>query len=271
MAIRFSVLSSGSTGNATLIECESLRILLDAGLSAKRLEFLLTAQGIDPGSLSGVLVTHEHADHVHGLGAFARKHKLPVYANLKTWNALDRTVGDLEEGQRKHFITGETIVFGSMTVESFPISHDAAEPVAYNFYDGQAKLSIATDIGYMSPIVREKIKDADVIVLEANHDIQMLRVGKYPWNIKRRILSDVGHLSNEAAGEALCDVISARTKRVYLAHLSREHNMLDLAKLTVNNILYDSGVYADGRNVTLMDTYYDRPTAWDRVESMAVV
>jgi phosphoribosyl 1,2-cyclic phosphodiesterase len=266
MGIRFTILSSGSTGNATLIEHGEWRVLLDAGLSAKRIEQLLAERGVAPEGIKGILVTHEHSDHVKGLGAMARKYKLPVYANMNTWNELDRAVGDLSDDQRVAFKTGDVLSFGELNVESFPISHDAAEPVAYNFQVGNVKLSIATDIGYMSPIVREKIRDANVLVLESNHDVDMLRVGKYPWNIKRRILSDVGHLSNDAAGEALCELVSERTKRVYLAHLSRDHNQLDLAKLTVNSILSESGVSTEERPVRLMDTYYDRSTAWDAVE-----
>lgn len=265
MGIRFTILSSGSTGNCTIVECGHHRVLLDAGLSARRIEQLLKERGVAPDKLNGILVTHEHSDHVRGLGALARKYQLPVYANMNTWNQLDRAVGDLSDDQRVAFKTGEVLSFGELSVESFPISHDAAEPVAFNFLSGEAKLSIATDIGYMSPIVKEKIKGADVLVLESNHDIQMLRVGKYPWNVKRRILSDVGHLSNEAAGEALCELVSERTKRVYLAHLSRDHNQLDLAKLTVNNILSESGVSTEERPVTLMDTYYDHSTEWDSV------
>lgn len=266
MGLRFTILSSGSTGNATLIENGEWRLLLDAGLSARRIEQLLLERGMNPADLRCILVTHEHSDHVRGLGAMARKYRLPVYANKNTWSALDPAVGDLDDGLRKTFATGDMLAFGEMSVESFPISHDAAEPVAYNFHAGRVKLSIATDIGYMSPIVKKKVQDADVLVLEANHDIQMLRVGKYPWNVKRRILSDVGHLSNEAAGEALCELVSERTKRVYLAHLSRDHNQLDLAKLTVNTILRESGVSTEERQVRLMDTYYDRSTNWDAVE-----
>ena len=267
MSLRFTILASGSTGNAAVIEHGGVRVLLDAGLSAKRLEELLGARGVQPEDLQGILVTHEHSDHVRGLGALARKFKLPVYANMNTWNALDRMVGELPDDQRVAFRTGDALKFGDLLVESFPISHDAAEPVAYNFTAGGFKLCIATDIGYMSPAVKEKARDADVLVLESNHDVEMLRVGRYPWNVKRRILSDVGHLSNEAAGEALCELISERTKRVYLAHLSRDHNLMDLAKLTVNNILRESGVSTAERPVRLMDTYYDKSTEWDDVGS----
>ncbi|WP_199616952.1 MBL fold metallo-hydrolase [Paenibacillus alkalitolerans] len=265
MGIRFTVLSSGSTGNATLVECGDRKVLLDAGLSMKRIEQLLAERGVRADELSCMFVTHEHSDHVKGLGALARKYSLPVYANAKTWNELDRLAGDISEEQRRTFVTGESVCVGELTVESFPISHDAADPVAYNFCADNFKLSIATDIGYMSPVVKEKIRDADVLVLESNHDIQMLRVGKYPWNVKRRILGDLGHLSNDAAGEALCELLSQRTKRVYLAHLSRDHNQMDLAKLTVHNILKESGISTMERPVRIMDTYWDRPTEWDWV------
>lgn len=267
MSIRFTILASGSTGNSTVVEYGGVRVLLDAGLSAKKLEELLGARGVSPGELHCILVTHEHSDHVRGLGAMARKFNLPVYANMNTWNALDRTVGDLPDDLRVAFRTGDRLSFGELEVESFPISHDAAEPVAYNFMANGVKLSIATDIGYMSPVVKEKTRDADVLVLESNHDVEMLRVGRYPWNVKRRILSDVGHLSNDAAGEALCELVSERTKRVYLAHLSRDHNQMDLAKLTVNSILKESGISTEERPVRLMDTYYDRSTEWDDVGS----
>lgn len=269
MGIRFTVLSSGSTGNATLVEVGDCRVLLDAGLSMKRLEQLFAERSVAAADISCVLVTHEHSDHVKGLGALARKYGMPVYANMKTWNALDSSVGELSDDQRKTFTTGESFRLGSLTIEPFPISHDAAEPVAFNFMTETVKLSIATDVGYMSPVVKEKTRDADVLVLEANHDVDMLRVGRYPWNVKRRILSDVGHLSNAAAGEALCELVSRRTKRVYLAHLSRDHNQLDLAKLTVNTILRESGVSTEEHPIRLMDTYYDRSTEWDWIDREA--
>ncbi len=263
MDIRFSILSSGSTGNVTIIEMGECRLLLDVGLSVKRVEQLLIQQGVPPATITGILITHEHADHVRGLGSFARKYKVPVYANHKTWNALESIVGDMPEKSVNILHTGEMLHFGQMKVESFPISHDAVDPVAYNFMLNGQKLSIVTDTGYMSPAIRDKIREADVLVIEANHDIQMLRVGKYPWNVKRRILSDLGHLSNEAAGEALCEIITAKTKRVYLAHLSQQHNMMDLAKLTVHSIIYENQINTSAWAVELKETYPNRSTAWD--------
>lgn len=159
--------------------------------------------------------------------------------------------------------TGGAVEIGSLAVQSYAISHDAAEPVGYCFHDGEEKLGLATDLGYMSDKVKQQLKDCDVLILESNHDIELLRMGRYPWNIKRRILSDIGHLSNEAAAEGLFDILSSRMRRVYLAHLSRDHNMLDLARMTVSDILEQHGVRCGQNGPVLMDTYYDRPTGWD--------
>ncbi|TVY10728.1 MBL fold metallo-hydrolase [Paenibacillus cremeus] len=265
MGIKFSVLSSGSTGNAMVVATDEGKVLIDAGLSAKKVEQLLKERGMSAADLDAILVTHEHADHIKGLGAVARKFDLPVYANEKTWEALDKQIGEIVEANRCVMQTGEILEFGSLQVESYGISHDAAEPVGYCFYEGEQKLSLATDLGYMSSKVKEKIQDSDVLVLESNHDIEMLRMGKYPWNIKRRILSDLGHLSNEAAGEGLVDVMTERTKRVYLAHLSRDHNLMELARLTVSNVV-DDKLAPDDHRAKLMDTYHDRSTAWDRLD-----
>ncbi|CAH0121346.1 MULTISPECIES: MBL fold metallo-hydrolase [unclassified Paenibacillus] len=265
MGLRFTVLSSGSTGNATVVENEDARLLVDAGLSAKRVDELLQERGVSGEELDGILVTHEHSDHIKGLGALARKYDLPVYANEATWEALNKHIGEIAEEKRIVMNTGEALDFGTLRVESYGISHDAAEPVGYCFYDGDEKLSLATDLGYVSEKVKQAIEDSDVLVLEANHDIEMLRMGKYPWNIKRRILGDLGHLSNETAGEALCELATGNTRRVYLAHLSREHNMMDLAKMTVRDVMESNGYFFKDSELQLRDTYYDRPTPWDKV------
>lgn len=265
MGVRFSILASGSTGNSMIVESQENRILIDAGLSMKKIEQLLQERQTQLNAIDAVFITHEHSDHIKGLGALARKHRLPVYANSRTWAELDKLIGDIAEEQVRVMETGERIQVGTLTVESFAISHDAAEPVGYCFYEKDLKISLATDLGYMSPKVKEKIADSDALILEANHDVEMLRIGHYPWNIKRRILSDTGHLSNEAAGEALCELITSRTRGVYLAHLSRDHNLLDLAKLTVQHILQENGILNKYRQIQLMDTYFDRPTKWEVV------
>ncbi|RUT33721.1 MBL fold metallo-hydrolase [Paenibacillus zeisoli] len=265
MGIQFTVLSSGSTGNATVITDGQVTLMIDAGFSARRIDELLGMRDLTGDQLTGILITHEHSDHIKGLGAVARKYNLPVYANEKTWEAMNRSVGKLADDQRIIFGTGEARDFGSLRVESFAISHDAAEPVGYVFQDGKHKLSVVTDLGYASDKVKETIVDSDVLVLEANHDIEMLRMGRYPWNTKRRILGDMGHLSNEASGEALSELLNGRLRRTYLAHLSREHNMLDLAKLSVRGAMEDRGCFYKDSEFKLCETYYDRPTPWDKV------
>ncbi|MFC0210963.1 MBL fold metallo-hydrolase [Paenibacillus chartarius] len=266
MGLRFSVLASGSTGNSLVVDNGERKVLVDAGLSMKKIEQLLKERDVDGSELEALFVTHEHSDHIKGLGALARKYDLPVYANEKTWEALDKHIGKIAEEKRVVLGTGEAVEFGTLRVESYGISHDAAEPVGYCFYDGDHKLGLATDLGYMSSKVKEQLQDCDAIILETNHDVEMLRMGHYPWSIKRRILSDLGHLSNEAAGEALTDLVSDKLKRVYMAHLSQDHNLMDLARLTVNNVVEDRGVVLKDCRVELRDTYFDRATEWDDLD-----
>jgi phosphoribosyl 1,2-cyclic phosphodiesterase len=265
MGLRFSILGSGSTGNAMVVANDEVKVLIDAGLSAKKIDQLLRERDVDANELDAILVTHEHADHIKGLGAVARKFDLPIYANEKTWEELNKQIGEIAEDKKRVMDTGMMLELGSLQIQSYGISHDAAEPVGYCFYDGEQKLSLATDLGYMSSKVKEQVRDSDVLILESNHDVEMLRMGRYPWNIKRRILSDIGHLSNEAAGEGLSELMNGRLKRVYLAHLSRDHNMMDLARLTVENVLADNRVSLQEQRVKLMDTYYDRSTDWDEL------
>lgn len=265
MGISFTVLSSGSTGNATVVRNEETTLMIDAGLSAKRIDELMEQRELSGEELDGILVTHEHSDHIKGLGAVARKYDLPIYANEKTWEAINKSVGKIAEENRVVMDSGEVRDFGSLRVESFQISHDAAEPVGYCFYDGDEKLSVATDLGYMSDKVKQAISGSNVLVLEANHDIEMLRMGRYPWNTKRRILGDLGHLSNDAAGEAMSELLTGDLKRTYLAHLSRDHNQMDLAKMTVRAGMEDRGCFYKDSEFKLCDTYYDRPTPWDKV------
>ncbi|MBH5319365.1 MBL fold metallo-hydrolase [Paenibacillus sp. GSMTC-2017] len=266
MGLRFTVLASGSTGNATIVQGSEKTVLVDAGLSMKKLDELMRERGISGHDLDALFVTHEHSDHIKGLGAFARKYELPIYANEATWGAMERHVGTIAPEKQVIMETGEQLSFGPMYVQSYPISHDAAEPVGYCFEEQGEKLSLATDLGYVSEKVKRQIIDSDVLVLESNHDTEMLRMGRYPWNIKRRILSDVGHLSNVAAGEALIELMTDRTKRVYLAHLSLDHNQMDLAMLTVNSILENHGIFYKKEEIPLRMTYHDKPTAWDEVK-----
>ena len=263
MSLSFTILASGSTGNAAVVAANEAAVLVDAGLSLRKIEALMAERNLSGADIDAVLITHEHTDHIRGLGAFVRKYKVPVYANEKTLGALRKELSDLDASLRRVLPTGGVLEIADLRVESYAVSHDAAEPVGYCFFAGGTKLAMATDLGYVSDKVIRRLENADVLVLEANHDVEMLRMGRYPWNVKRRILGDTGHLSNDAAGEALLRLLSGGTRRVYLAHLSLEHNLMDLAKLTVNRILEENGVTYRPGEFMLCETYPDRPTPWD--------
>jgi phosphoribosyl 1,2-cyclic phosphodiesterase len=267
MSMQFSVLASGSTGNSLIVKSKHKRLLIDVGLSAKKMCESLEQLGTRAEEIDAVLITHEHSDHIKGLGVFARKYGMPIYANAATWGKLQQmsTIGEIDERQRHVFATGDVLTFDDVQVQTFGISHDAAEPVGFCFHHEQRKMSVVTDLGYVSERIKETIRDSDILVMESNHDVNLLRSGHYPWNIKRRILGDLGHLSNVDAATAMYDVLSNRTKRVYLAHLSLQHNLQDLARMTVSQVLADKGIEMARGEVQLMDTYHDRPTKWDAV------
>ncbi|WP_028784447.1 MBL fold metallo-hydrolase [Thalassobacillus devorans] len=259
MTLRFSVLASGSTGNAFYIETDQEKILVDAGLSGKRIDQAMHEVGMDPKELTKILVTHEHSDHIKGLGIVARKYNLPIYANEKTWHAMDGSLGKLTLDQKFHFGMQEVKSFGDLEVESFGVSHDAADPMFYTFRHNGKKVSLVTDLGYVSERIKKTVEDADAYIFESNHDVEMLRMGRYPWNTKRRILGDSGHVSNEDCALALTDIITDRTKRIYLAHLSQDNNMKDLARMSVSNVLKERG-FEVGSRVELHDTDPKQPT-----------
>ena len=259
MTLTFSVLASGSTGNAFYIGTEKEKVLVDAGLSGKQIERLFSEVNLDPKDLTRILVTHEHSDHIKGLGIFARRYDLPIYANEKTWNAMESSLGKLKLDQKFVFRTEEIKTFSDLDVESFGVSHDAAEPMFYSFHHEGKKVSLVTDLGYVSERIKKTVEDADAYIFEANHDVSMLRMGRYPWSVKRRILGDSGHVSNEDCALALTDIIGNNTKRIYLAHLSKDNNMKELARMSVENYLTEQG-FALGNGLEIHDTDPQTPT-----------
>ncbi|TYR80281.1 MBL fold metallo-hydrolase [Priestia megaterium] len=259
MSLHFSVLASGSTGNAIFVSDGNQSLLVDAGLSGKQMESLFHQVDRSIQDISGILVTHEHSDHIKGLGVLARKYKLPIYANAKTWKAMEGLIGQVSTDQQFHFEIGQTKSFGQLEVESFGVSHDAAEPMFFVFHQGNKKVTLITDTGYVSDRMKGTIHNSDAFVFESNHDVEMLRMGRYPWSVKRRILSDVGHVSNEDAGLAMADVIGDQTKRIYLAHLSQDNNMKEIARMSVAQTLQQKGIDVD-HQVQLYDTDPKRPT-----------
>lgn len=255
MSLKFSVLASGSTGNAFYIETDQARLLVDAGLSGKQMDKLFNQVQVDPRGIDGILVTHEHSDHIKGLGILARKYDLPIFANEKTWHKMESSLGKLTGEQKFHFEANTVKTFADIDVESFSVSHDAVDPMFFVFHHGNQKVSLVTDLGYVSDKIKKTIEGSNAFIFEANHDINMLQMGHYPWSVKRRILGDYGHVSNEDCGLALTDVITNETERVYLAHLSKDNNMKDLARMSVDQILTERGIQMD-----LCDTDPDQAT-----------
>ncbi|MHC5248784.1 MBL fold metallo-hydrolase [Enterococcus sp. HY326] len=241
-AFQVSVLASGSTGNSLYIESAEKKFLVDAGLSGKKITSLLASVGRNPEDLDGIFVTHEHRDHIHGVGVLARKYKLDIYANEKTWQAMDGMIGNVPLEQKNIFEMGKVLTLGDMDIESFGVSHDAIAPQFYRFYKDGKSFVILTDTGYASDHLRGVVKDADAYLVESNHDLEMLRMGGYPWSLKQRILGDKGHLSNEDGALVMTDILGDRTKRIYLGHLSKENNMKELAHLTMENTLTEKGL-----------------------------
>lgn len=243
MRLSFCSFSSGSSGNCYLVRANGTALLVDAGISMRKIWNGLQATKTEPEHLAGVLITHEHSDHVKSLGSLLKKKKdLPAYANEKTWKAI----GDLAGFERrKSFENNEPFTIGDITVKAFQVSHDAADPVGYSFYFQGSQISIVTDTGFIGDELLEEVTEADILVIEANHDVDMLRIGRYPWFLKQRILGDRGHLSNECAGRTLARLLSRRQKerRILLAHLSRENNFPEMAYQTVKNILEEQNYY----------------------------
>lgn len=235
--MQVSVLASGSKGNAVFVEMDGTRLLIDAGISATRIKKGLASCDVEPSSLDGVLVTHEHIDHVQGLVTLSKWYHLPIFSRRKTFENMS-CAGKLPQ-DCFHAVEG-AFRLGSVTVEPFSIPHDAADPVGYRIC-GSGRCTLATDLGFVTSSVQEELEGADVLVLEANHDPDMLRNGDYPWHLKRRILSNRGHLANSDAAWALAR-LRRPPRQVFLAHLSEHNNRPDLAMTAVQSILEQQGV-----------------------------
>lgn len=251
--MQLHILASGSTGNAVLIEMGGRKILIDAGISARRIERGLSEVGIQLSNLDGILITHEHSDHIKGIEVLVRKHHLPVYARPATWGAM-RGRDKIPREYRREL--GDSLDVGAIKIVPFAISHDAADPVGFCFYYQQTKWVLATDLGVVTRSVEEALAYADVAILESNHDVEMLQAGPYPQFLKQRIKSSVGHLSNHDAGQLLARTPRQRVMQVFLAHLSQQNNLPPLAERTVREVLEKSDC-AVGEEIILNRTYPD--------------
>lgn len=233
--MEFCSIASGSTGNCIYIGSNSSSVLVDAGISGKKVEEGLNSFDHTAKDLKGILVTHEHSDHIKGLGVLVRKHHLPIYATPGTMEAIrsTSTLGKLDPELLHEIHADEHFQIGDLDILPFRISHDAAEPVAYRVAHEEHTVAVCTDLGYYDDYIIEHLKGLNAVLLESNHDINMLQVGSYPYYLKQRILGDRGHLSNENAGKLLSEILNDDMNTVMLGHLSKENNYEELAYETV--------------------------------------
>ncbi len=257
MDFKICSLYSGSSGNATYIGTNRTHILVDAGLPGKNLTIALRNIGIHGQDLKGILITHEHSDHIRGAGILSRKFDVPIYANEKTWDAMEDKMGNVAGYNRRIFYNHMDFYIDDINVAPYEIPHDAADPVGFCFYYQNKKVSITTDLGHTNSRIIKTVMDSDLVILEANHDLDMVKAGPYPQRLKNRILGKKGHLSNEDTGHALLELIKGRVTHVLLAHLSKENNYPQLAYDTVAGILERNDVKV-GEDLVLDMTYRDK-------------
>lgn len=233
--MRLCSIASGSSGNCIFVGTNCANVLVDAGISGKKVEQGLHSIDMTGNDLDGILVTHEHSDHIKGLGVMARRYEIPIYATGGTIKAMSGMsgLGKMPDGIFREIKADKDFTIADMTVKPFSIAHDASEPVGYRLECGDKSLGIATDLGHYDEYTVEHLQGLDGLLLEANHDIRMLQVGSYPYYLKQRILGERGHLSNENAGRLLCRLLHDNLKAVLLGHLSRENNYEELAYETV--------------------------------------
>jgi len=242
MAVSVTVLASGSKGNCTLVSSSRTRLLIDAGVSCREVLRRLHLCGEEWPALDAVLVTHEHADHIAGIRVLARKLKIPIYITAPTYQAYQRSVRDgaghrVVLDRREHFSSGKAFQIGDISVTPFTIPHDAIDPVGFTFRADGIKVGVCTDLGYMPASVRDHLRGCHVLMIESNHDLELLRGGPYPWSVKQRVMSRVGHLSNDALADFLTSDYDGEAEFLILAHLSEQNNHPEIARMTAERAL----------------------------------
>ena len=245
---KFCNLYSGSSGNCSFIKTENTQILVDCGVSSKKIEEALSSIGESVDNINAIIISHEHSDHVKGLAAICKKHNIPIYANTKTFEKINQNIAT---ENKRSFNSNEKFEIGDITVEPFSIPHDAADPCGYTLFSDNKKISIATDIGHINNNIIKHIDGSEFILLEANYDPEVLKYTKYPFKLKSRIAGPTGHLSNQVAGQTINYLIKSGLKNAILGHLSKESNFPELAYQTVVDELISNGTNLDNFNLSI--------------------
>lgn len=255
---QFCSLYSGSSGNCSLVQTNTTKILIDAGESAKKIGEALEKINIEPSSINAILVTHEHSDHVKGLGVFSKKFKIPVYANIETWNSMPKQKEKMDN-DNIHTFSFDKFSIGNIDIKPFSIPHDAANPCGFSFYHDNKKMSIATDIGHMNKEVINNLSNSSFLLLEANYEPEVLKCSSYPYILKERIKGPTGHLSNSDAGKTISFLSNYGLKNVMLGHLSKENNFPELAYKTVVEELIQNNIDENTLHLSVAKRYEVSP------------
>ena len=264
--MKFCSLYSGSSGNSLYVSGQDTSILIDAGLTGKAIISAMDAIGENISEVRAILITHEHIDHIKGAGILSRKFNIPVYANEKTWEAMERSMGNIASHNKR--IIGAEASIEDLNIRTFRVPHDAAACIGYTIEDRSGSIiSTVTDMGVFTKEIREGIQDSDLILIESNHDVEMLKYGPYPYDLKRRVLSELGHLSNEDCAAAILSILDGKHRNIVLGHLSGTNNVPELAYKTVENILKDAGAEIDdGGDVALKLASRIRPSGYTELK-----
>ena len=241
--MKFCSIYSGSSGNSIFIASDNAKVLIDAGLAGKKIDDALKHIGEESSSIDGIFITHEHIDHIKGVGVLSRKYDIPIYANDNTWAVMEKNIGKIKEHNIRIMDRRSSITINDLEIRSFNIPHDAIAPVGYTVSYAGKNASVVTDFGVFTEEIRDNIIDSDIILLESNHDVNMLRMGPYPYKLKLRVLGENGHLSNEDCGSAIVSLLkNDKKKQIVLGHLSGTNNHPDLAYQTVVDVLSANGI-----------------------------
>lgn len=231
--LNFCSLYSGSSGNSLFVQTENTKLLIDSGVSSKKIETALSNLNVDPTSIDGILITHEHSDHVKGLGTFAKKFNVPVFINNKTLDCMPEQREKLQQNKINNFVVGENFEINDLKIKSFKIPHDAVNPCGFLISKDNKSIGIATDIGHMTTDILKELEPSDFILLESNYEPEILKCSPYPYTLKTRIAGPNGHLPNEEAGKTISCLLKNNLKQAMLGHLSKENNFPELAYKTV--------------------------------------
>lgn len=255
--IKFCPLASGSSGNSTYIGNDNTNILIDAGVSGIKIENALKSINVSPKNIDAIFITHEHSDHIIGVGVLSRRYDIPIYATENTWQRMN--IGKIKYTNKNVIYIDENCIINDIVITPFAIPHDASLPVGYNIFYNNQKITLATDLGHINDNIISKLKDTNVLLLESNHDVELLKNGSYPYRLKQRILGDYGHLSNESCAKLLIKVLSDKLKHVYLGHLSKDNNTPSLAYETTKNYLMNEDIIID-KHFELIVAKRDEPS-----------